>query len=81
MWNLLVYLGGIIAWSVICFYFWLNAIFMGFSKTKEDLMKMGYTQFDFMLKDFMFMAIPIIWIAAPILFFVIRYHLKKKVHK
>lgn len=79
--NILIYLGCIIAWSFICFNFWLNTIFMGFPKTKEDLMEMGYTQFDFMLQDIMFIATPIIWIAVPILFFIIRYYLKKKVHK
>lgn len=72
------YLGGIIIWSAVCFNYWIDAIFKGFPKTKEDLLEMGYTEFDFMIRNIVCTATPIVWIAAPILFFVVCNYLKKR---
>ena len=54
---------------------------MGFPKTKEDLLEMGYTEFDFMIRNIVCTATPIVWIAAPILFFVVCNYLKKRSNK
>lgn len=69
MGNVLKYVSGGIIWTAVCFRVWANAVFFGLPKTHEDLIKMGYSEFQLAIQDIVAAVIPVLWIAVPVLLY------------